>query len=127
MVDPSALVVVWLMGVVVATSLVGTVIHELGHAAAAAAVGFRVLSIRVGLLEAAPTPAGWRLRLLSRWQRPSWVTFDPVRPDGIRGRHALMTAAGPAAQLLAGGVALLAAERWGGLLWVVVLVVGLAV
>jgi hypothetical protein len=96
--------------------LVGTAVHELGHAVAARAAGFEVAGVRVGPVLAVATPAGWRLRLMWEMAAGGELLSIPRRPDDLRRRHAAMIAAGPAAHLLLALAALLAAAVSGELL-----------
>jgi len=102
------------IALIVFTSSLGLVVHELGHAVAASAVGFRVRVVRVGRLAATGTPAGWHLRLLPQRIRGGWVRAHPLSREHLRVRHALFVGGGPAAHLLLAGAVLAAAREWGG-------------
>jgi hypothetical protein len=107
--------------------LVGTAVHELGHALAARAVGFDVAGVRVGPFVALATPRGWRVRLVWETAFGGELLSCPARPDGLRPRHAAMIAAGPAAHLVLATVALVAAVATGALvLWFATATLGLA-
>jgi len=98
--------------------LAGTAVHELGHALAARAVGFDVAGVRVGPILALATQRGWRVRFVWEMAVGGELLSVPARPDGLRPRHAAMIAAGPAAHLLAGAVAVAGAAATGALvLW----------
>jgi hypothetical protein len=112
--DPQWLGVAGAAAVVIVVTIVGLVLHEVGHALAAHAMGFRVRVVRTGPLAATATPAGWRLRLTWRRSRDGWVLADPVRPERLRARHAVFVAAGPAAHLVVAGAMVAAARAWGG-------------
>ncbi|MEI9998027.1 MAG: site-2 protease family protein [Verrucomicrobiota bacterium] len=90
----------------------GVVIHELGHAVAAALTGMRVLRIKLGLTQ---SPIGPHLafRFLGfRWEIYALPTSGsvqhllPATPERFRTRSALVTAAGPLASLAAAAAAL---------------------
>jgi hypothetical protein len=114
MIDPPSLSTIAGIALILFTSSLGLVVHELGHALAAGAVGFRVRMVRVGRLAATGTPGGWQLRLLPQRIRGGWVWAHPLSPEHLRVRHALFVAGGPAAHLLLAGVVLAAAKEWGG-------------
>src|SRR6266511_5853119 len=98
--------------------LAGTAVHELGHAATAMALGFRVAGVRVGPVLGVAMPAGWRLRFTWEMAAGGELLSLPPRPDGLRWRHAVMITAGPAAHLAAAAAALTAAAATGALpLW----------
>lgn len=112
----SLLPIAGLIALQVLVLLLGTAVHELGHALAARAVGFRVVGVRVGPLLALSGPAGWRLRLTGEIAVGGELLPDPVRPDRLRARHSLMIAGGPIAHLLLAAAAVLAAAGTGSLL-----------
>jgi hypothetical protein len=114
MIEPSSLSVVAGIALILFTSSLGLVVHELGHALMASAVGFRVRMVRVGRLAATGTPGGWQLRLLPQRTRGGWVWAHPLSPEHLRVRHALFAGGGPAAHLLLAGVVLAGAKEWGG-------------
>ena len=74
-------------------------IHELGHAAVGALVGFRVHSIRIARLQIEP-PFRISIYRGSRSGARGWVALTPGRTDRLALRAATMAAAGPAANLL---------------------------
>ena len=116
----SLLPIAGLLAFQVVVLLLGTAVHELGHAVAARAVGFRVAGVRVGPLLAMPAAAGggWRVRMTWEMALGGELLPDPVRPDRLRARHAAMIAGGPAAHLLLAAAALAVALATGGvLLW----------
>jgi hypothetical protein len=107
--------------------LLGTAVHELGHALAARAVGFDVAGVRVGPFVALATPRGWRVRLVWETAFGGELLSCPAQPDGLRLRHTAMIAAGPAAHLLLAATALVAAVVSGALvLWFATATLGLA-
>jgi Zn-dependent protease len=109
--------------------LVATALHEFGHATAAYARGFRVISIVIGpVFVTRAARKGFRLGV-----RPAllggWVLSAPRRWDGDR-RYlrdkAWVVAAGPAVSLVVGAVGLLLSRPW-TVLWewsVISLVIG---
>jgi len=109
--------------------LVATALHEFGHATAAYARGFRVISIVIGpVFVTRAARKGFRLGV-----RPAllggWVLSAPRRWDGDR-RYlrdkAWVVAAGPAVSLVVGVVGLLLSRPW-TVLWewsVISLVIG---
>src|SRR5207302_5289229 len=101
----SLLPIAGLLAFQVVVLLLGTAVHELGHAVAARAVGFRVAGVRVGPLLAMPAAAGggWRVRMTWEMALGGELLPDPVRPDRLRARHAVMIAGGPAAHLVLAG------------------------
>src|SRR5215471_453308 len=112
----SLLPILGLIAFQVVVLLLGTAVHELGHALAARAVGFGVVGVRVGPVLALADASGWRLRLTWDMAVGGELLPDPVSPDRLRERHAAMIAGGPAAHLLLAGAALAAAAATGGLL-----------
>jgi len=112
--DPQWLGVAGAAALVIGVTIASLVLHEVGHALAAHAMGFRVRVVRAGPLAATATPSGWRLRLTWRRSRDGWVLADPVRPERLHARHAVFVAAGPAAHLVVAGAVLAAARAWGG-------------
>ncbi|HXM55023.1 MAG TPA: M50 family metallopeptidase [Candidatus Dormibacteraeota bacterium] len=115
----SLLPIVGLLAFQVVVLLLGTAVHELGHALASRAVGFRVAGVRVGPLLAVPVESGgWRVRLTWEMAVGGELLPDPVRPDRLRARHAAMIAGGPVAHLVLAGMAVAVAQAVGGvLLW----------
>jgi hypothetical protein len=109
--------------------LLATALHEIGHATAAYARGFRVISIVIGpVFVTRAARKGFRLGV-----RPAllggWVLSAPRRWDGDR-RYlrdkAWVVAAGPAVSLVVGAVGLLLSRPW-TVLWewsVISLVIG---
>jgi hypothetical protein len=109
--------------------LVATALHEFGHATAAYARGFRVISIVIGPVSVTRSARkGFRFRM-----RPAlfggWVLSAPRRWDGdqryLRDKTWVI-AAGPAVSLVAGVVGLLLSRPW-TVLWqwsVISLVIG---
>ncbi|HEY7199135.1 MAG TPA: site-2 protease family protein [Candidatus Dormibacteraeota bacterium] len=114
----SLLPILGLIAFQVVVLLLGTAVHELGHAVAARAVGFGVAGVRVGPVVAVRDGARWRLGLTWDMAVGGELLPDPFSPDRLRRRHAAMIAGGPAAHLLLAAVALAAAAASGGiLLW----------
>jgi hypothetical protein len=78
-------------------------LHELGHAAAGAAVGFRFQALRVGWLIVQRHERGLRLG----WSRPEWAGVlglhqaIPIGDGALRLRHAVHRIAGPVSSLAA--------------------------
>jgi hypothetical protein len=95
--------------------LLATALHEIGHATAAYARGFRVISIVIGPVSVTRSARkGLRLGI-----RPAllggWVLSAPRRWDGDRQYlhdEAWVVAAGPAVSLVAGVVGLLLSRPW---------------
>jgi hypothetical protein len=112
----SLLPIAGLLALQVLVLLLGTAVHELGHALAARKAGFRVVGLRVGPLVALPGAAGWRLRVTWEMAVGGELLPDPVHPDRLRLRHSLMIAGGPAAHLLLAVLAVGAAAATGSLL-----------
>lgn len=94
--------------IVICLSFVATLVHELGHAGAAWAVGAEVLSIAVLPFELRLRPA--KLRFASRSARNrevgGYVTYSLDRIDARR-KHMIVAFAGPAANLVLAGAVLL--------------------
>jgi hypothetical protein len=108
--------------------LVGTAVHELGHAVAARAVGFDVAGLRVGPILVTATSTGWRVRLVWEMAVGGELLSVPVDTERLRARHATMIAAGPAAHLLMALLAVAAAVYTETLvLWFTAATLGLGV
>jgi hypothetical protein len=117
MTDPPVLSLGEVVGFVVAglgVLILGAIVHELGHALAAHAVGFGVRVVFVGPLAAAFTPTGWRLRVQRELGRRAGVQADPVRPEQLCIRHAAFVAGGPVVHLILAGAVVGAAAVWRG-------------
>ena len=91
--------------------LVNVAFHELGHAAAAVAIGRRLMLIAVGPACLSFTNAGW-VTGRSRWSWFGGFTVAwPAAQESGRARPLLMVAAGPAATLICGVVSFIALRQ----------------
>ncbi|WP_158883738.1 M50 family metallopeptidase [Rhodanobacter sp. L36] len=89
-------------------------IHELGHYAAARFAGMTVTHFVVGRIEIVPQQRGWRMR----WNRGQKIRVDglviaacdPIR--ALRPQVLLMTAGGPAANLVIAAISAALANVW---------------
>jgi hypothetical protein len=108
------IVLVGLLSILVGYSV--TAIHELGHLIVGLSVGFRCSSMFLG-----PIQFNAPFRIALNPDPRSWwhggVTLFPDRQDKLRARAVAMVFAGPAANLLTGGVVLLWPAPKGFLSW----------
>lgn len=94
----------------IACAMLAVVIHELGHAAAAKAIGWRIHFISVSGFGYAPVARRWR-RAASVLQQDigGWVLATPPRGRDWSDGHGVLAAGGPLANAVTGGAALIAA------------------
>ena len=110
--------------VVTLFGLATTIIHELGHYAAARWAGMTVMHVRFGSIEVIPQQQGWRVR----WNAQQKIRVggfvvaacDPRRP--MRPQALCLVAGGPLANLVAVAIFVVLANVWpsavaGPLLW----------
>ncbi|MCR5888300.1 M50 family metallopeptidase [Hymenobacter sp. J193] len=101
------LLLFWLIALVLANFLV-VIIHELGHVAGALSAGFTVVSFTAGILHLERKATGWQARLQRLVAKVGgMVQVYTTHYDHLRRRYMLVVAAGPAANLLSGSLALL--------------------
>jgi hypothetical protein len=81
----------------------GIIVHEAGHAIVGRLAGFHVSSIRVGRLQL-DLPFSFSLYRGTGTGAGGWVTLVPVKRDTLALRAAVMTAAGPMANLISAAV-----------------------
>ncbi|MGC9973205.1 MAG: site-2 protease family protein [Bryobacteraceae bacterium] len=96
---PSDVGVYVYLGIVAVALPLSILVHELGHAFAGAAVGWRFRSLAVGPLELVRFPHGWRFRH-NRAGHLGFVTLVPATLAGFRRRFWIYAAGGPVATLL---------------------------
>jgi hypothetical protein len=91
-----------LLLVAVATSIIATALHELGHAVGAVASGFKLLMFAVWPFKLIRKERSWTLRWIGRTKLMGFVGVTPVGTHDLRRRLFLMVVAGPCASLLTG-------------------------
>lgn len=101
------LLVLWLLTLVIA-NFSTVIIHELGHVTGALSAGFTVVSFTVGSLHLERKATGWQVRLQKFVAKVGgMVRVYTTHYHHLRRRYMLVVAAGPAANLLSGGLAFL--------------------
>ena len=103
-----------LLPLLLAVLLGSVVVHEAGHVTGARLAGFRITRWRIGPLAAVRVDGRWRLRLTADGLGGGMVLADPVTPERLARRHALLIACGPAAHLGLAAVLLALAAVGGG-------------
>ena len=94
-------------GVIIAASVVASVVHELGHAAGSRIAGFQMANLTIGPFWLSRNLSGWRWRFVPNL---GWTgALATARPLSERNLHTnvfLFLAAGPVATLLLGSISL---------------------